>query len=85
VLFRSPAPEYPAHARSAHIEGTVILRVIVAKDGNVKDVQVISGDPELRAAAVDAVRKWRFKPQTADGEPIEASTFVGVNFKIGPR
>jgi TonB family protein len=85
VPISSPAPEYPAHARNARIEGTVMLRAIVAKDGKVKDVEVISGDPELRAAAIEAVRKWTFNPSRANGVPIEAEAVVSVNFKLGPH
>jgi protein TonB len=53
-------------------QGTVRLDVHVGTDGGVIDVQVrqSSGSPSLDRAATDAVRKWRFKPATVDGQPV---------------
>jgi TonB family protein len=75
-------PEYPEQARADHISGPVTLEAIVAKDGSVKTVKTISGDPELAAAARQAVSQWQFKPFTQQGKPAEFQTKVTVNFRL---
>jgi protein TonB len=61
------APGYPAIARSARVSGIVILDATIAEDGSVQDVRVIRSIPLLDAAAVDAVRQWRFTPSRLNG------------------
>ena len=75
-------PEYPAEAREQHIQGNVLLRVIVGKEGNVENVQLISGHPLLAAAAIDAVKQWKYRPYLLNGEPVEVQTQVLVNFTL---
>ncbi len=75
-------PSYPELARSQHIQGPVLLKVLVGKDGTVQQVQVMSGDPKLATAAADAVVKWRFKQFVLNGQPAEFQTQVTVNFKL---
>ena len=75
-------PEYPEQAREQHIQGPVTLQAIVAKDGSVKSLKTVSGDPQLAAAARNAVRQWRFKPFLQDGKPAEFQTQVTVNFRL---
>jgi TonB family protein len=83
LLIKKVAPEYPQDARDQHIQGTVILHVIIDKEGNVSDVQLISGHPLLAPAAIEAVRQWKYRPYSLNGEPIEADTSVQVNFVLG--
>jgi TonB family protein len=64
------------------VEGTVALHVTIAADGSVKDVAVVNGDARLTSAAVDAVKKWRFQPFSADDKPVEGQRDVTVNFKL---
>jgi TonB family protein len=77
-------PVYSDRARLLHLEGDVILRVIVGIDGRVRNPQVISGyvGPDLDQSAIDAVQKWRFAPATKDGQPVEMPAEVEVNFRI---
>jgi len=60
------SPKYPKHAFENRMQGTVVLRLNVSKDGKVANVAAIDGDPELADAAVRAVRKWRYVPYFRD-------------------
>lgn len=82
-LIHSVPPTYPPGALARHITGTVILHVILAVDGSVQNVDVVSGPDELRQAAVDAVKKWRYKPTLLNGKPIEVDTTIQVIFTTG--
>ena len=75
-------PEYPKEAKQHHIQGRVVLRVLVGTDGLVRDLTITSGDPELIGSATDAVRKWRFKPQRVKGQPVEFETQITVKFAL---
>ncbi len=76
-------PVYPPIARAAHVSGAVVLHAMISKAGVVENLQVISGPEMLRAAALDAVRTWRYKPYLLNGEPTEVETTVTVNFNMG--
>jgi TonB family protein len=75
-------PLYPELARQEHVQGPVLLKVMVGTDGGVQQVQVLSGDPKLSAAAADAVVQWRFKPLLRSGQPVEFETEVTVDFRL---
>lgn len=75
-------PEYPRIARDARIQGKVVLRTIVGKDGSVQELKAIGGNPLLFRAAIDAVKKWRFRPYVDRGQPVEVETTVTVDFKL---
>jgi protein TonB len=81
-LIRRVQPEYPALARMARVQGTVVIHAIVSKDGTIGHLQVISGPPLLVQAAIDAVRQWRYRPYFLNGEPVEVDTQVTVNFTL---
>ena len=81
-LAQRVEPEYPEQAREQHLQGPVTLQAIVGKDGSVKSLETISGDPQLAAAARTAVNQWRFKPFLQDGKPAEFQTQVTVNFRL---
>ena len=81
-LAQRVEPEYPEQAREQHIQGPVTLEAVVGKDGFVKTLNTISGDPHLAAAARRAVLQWRFKPFLQDGKPAEFQTQVTVNFRL---
>jgi TonB family protein len=80
-LVRRRVPSYPPFARAHGVEGSVVLRVIVGKTGGVDEVSVVSGNPVLARAAMDAVREWRYEPATLNGQPTELETMVTLNFK----
>jgi TonB family protein len=75
-------PDYPELARKQHIQGAVLLKVLVGKDGGVQQVQSLSGDPKLAAAAADAVVQWKFKPLLRFDQPVEFKTQITVDFKL---
>jgi TonB family protein len=81
-LVSQPPPRYPQKAKAAHIEGTVRLNVLIGKNGAVKDIAGISGDPILSEAAVKALWKWRYQPTLLNGQALEVVTEVDVNFSL---
>lgn len=81
-LIHKVDPTYPDEAKAAHTKGTVLLRVIVATDGTPKEVQIVSGDPVLGKAAVDAVRQWRYQPTLLNGDPVEVDTTISIEFRL---
>lgn len=81
-LVHRVQPEYPPVARSARIQGQVLLRAIIAKDGTIENLRVLSGHPMLVAAALNAVRQWRYRPYSLNGESVEVETEITVNFVL---
>ena len=75
-------PKYPEEARQNRVSGTVRMHAIIATAGSLKQLDVLSGDPLLMKAAVDALRKWRYRPATIDGEPVEIDTVVDMIFTL---
>ena len=82
-LLEKTVPQYPAIARAARIQGTVVLQATIAKDGTIQNLRVINGPPMLQQAAMDAVRSWRYKPYSLNGEPVEVETTINVVFNLG--
>jgi protein TonB len=82
MLIRQVKPPYPPLARAARISGVVRLAAIIAKDGSIQNLQLLSGHPLLAAAAMEAVRQWRYKPTLLSGEPVEVITEIEVNFTL---
>ena len=82
MKLSGPPPTYPAIAQAARIQGTVLLSVTIAPDGSVRDVSGISGPPLLQAAAVTAVRSWRYRPWLIYGKPVPFDTQVSIGFTI---
>lgn len=81
-LIAKPNPVYPPLARQARIQGTVRLQAIIAKDGTIAQLEVVSGHPLLVQSALDAVRQWRYQPTLLNGEPVEVSTTIDVVFTL---
>ncbi len=75
-------PAYPEEAQQQHIQGRVVMKVLVGINGLVRDIVVTSGDPQLVSSAVNAVRQWRFRPHTREGESVEFETVIAVNFAL---
>ena len=82
-LLKSVEPSYPPLGKMARIQGKVVLQVLIAKDGSVADIKVKSGHPLLIAAALDAVKQWKYKPFTTDGKAVEATAIVEVPLSLG--
>lgn len=82
--LKNPAPKYPVESRRKREEGAVRLRVVITPDGLVKAISVArsSGFERLDEAALDTVRKWKFKPGMQAGNPVEAVGFLVIPFKL---
>lgn len=81
-IVRQVMPVYPPGARQARISGTVRLEAVIGRDGVIQSLQVMSGNPWLAQAALDAVRQWVYRPTLLNGEPVEVLTQIDVNFKL---
>ena len=82
LLISKIEPRYPKIALAAHVTGTVLLHAIISKQGEITELQVVNGHPLLIAAAIDAVKQWRYRPYLLSGEPVEVETNVTVNFQL---
>jgi protein TonB len=82
LLIHQVKPNYPPLARQARIQGSVVLQAVIAKDGTIQGLHIVSGHPMLAPAAIDAVKQWRYKPYFLNGEPVEVETVVTVNFTL---
>jgi protein TonB len=82
LLIRQVKPTYPALARSARIQGQVVLQAVISKDGSIENLHLISGHPMLAPAAIEAVKQWKYKPYFLNGEPVEVETTINVNFTL---
>lgn len=82
LLIKRVQPEYPPLARVAGIQGNVVLKVLIGKDGRIKELTLVSGPPMLAPASVKAVEKWEYKPYLLNGEPVEVETRTTVVFQL---
>lgn len=76
------APVYPPAALAARVQGMVIVEAVIAPDGSVRDARVLRSQPLLDAAALDAVRQWRYTPTLLNGTPVPVIVTVTVNFTL---
>jgi protein TonB len=81
-IIHKVQPVYPALARSAHIQGTVLLQAVISRQGTIEKLRVLSGHPMLAGAAIDAVSQWRYRPYILNNEPVEVETQITVNFSL---
>ena len=84
VCMYCPAPPYTDDARKARAQGKIMTRVLVGEDGLVQDAAVLQGLPfGLNAAAIEAVKKWRYKPLTGpDGKPMQVQVDIEMSFSV---
>jgi protein TonB len=85
TLVHQVQPPYPEAARITRTQGTVQIAAIIARDGTISKLHVLSGPPLLVVAAVDAVRQWRYRPYILNGQPVEVETQISVNFTLGQQ
>jgi len=85
LLTKKPEPEYPEDARQKHIQGDVVLRVVISKQGDVEDLTLVSGDAALVPAALAAVKQWKYTPYLLNGQPVKMDTEVTVAFRLPER
>jgi TonB family protein len=83
-LLRMARPQYPAEPERLGIQGTVVMRAVISTTGDLLNVEAISTDVDARlvAAALDAVRVWKYQPTLLNGEPVEVVTTVTVDFQL---
>jgi len=82
LLMTKVQPKYPEDAKQAGIQGQVVLKALIDKEGNVQDLEVVSGHERLAPAAIEAVKQWRYKPFLLNGQPVNVETQVTVNFAL---
>jgi protein TonB len=82
MLVHRVQPEYPGLAKNIGLSGTVILRARIGTDGEVRDLQLVSGNALLARSALEAVREWRYRPTMLNGQAVEVETQVTVNFVL---
>jgi len=81
-LVKHVAPEYPAIARMSHVRGEVRLMGVIGKEGRLTNLRVISGNPVLAAAALDALKQWRYVPAMCPSGPVERETQLKIAFSM---
>jgi len=82
LLIKKVNPIYPEDAKNARIQGVVVLTAIINKDGEIENLQIVSGHPKLAPAAIEAVKQWQYKPYLLNGQPVEVKTEIHVNFTL---
>lgn len=81
-ILTKATPVYPAEAKEKKIQGAVVLDAVIAKDGSIKSLKLLSGPEELQASALTAVRQWTYKPYLLNGEPVEVETTITVHYQL---
>jgi TonB family protein len=81
-LITKVNPTYPPDAKKARIQGSVVLKAVIGKDGHVENLRVISGPSKLQQSALDAVRQWIYKPYLVNGAPVEVETKISVIYSL---
>ena len=82
LLIHRVEPAYPTLARAARVQGDVVLSAIIDVNGQITNLQLVSGHPMLVPAAPEAVRQWRYKPYLLNGTPVEVETTITVIFSL---
>jgi periplasmic protein TonB len=82
LLIHRVEPAYPTLARAARVQGEVVLSAIIDANGQITNLQLVSGHPMLVPAALAAVREWRYKPYLLNGQPVEVETTITVIFSL---
>lgn len=81
LLAQQLEPTYPESARASRLQGTVVLQVLIGRDGAVEDVKFLQGSLAFARAAIEAVKQWHFKPYSFNGRPTVARTTITLSFK----
>jgi periplasmic protein TonB len=84
LLIHTVNPSYPPEALAQKLHGTVVLEVVVARDGSVEDVKMVRGYFILAQAAIAAVKQWRFEPYMLNGHAAATQTAITINFSYPP-
>lgn len=84
LLITKIPPQYPQNAKDQRIQGLVVMRAIIDKEGDVANIELISGHPLLAPPAIDAVKQWKYKPYLLNQTPVEVETQVQLTFTLVP-
>jgi periplasmic protein TonB len=82
MLIYRVDPIYPPLAKQIHKEGRVELRAIIATDGTIQSLEIVSGDPMFYLSAKEAVSQWRYRPTVLNGHPMEIDTYITVIYAM---
>jgi periplasmic protein TonB len=82
LLIQKVEPQYPPLARAARVQGDVVLSAVIDTNGQITNLQLVSGHPMLVPAAIAAVKQWRYKPYLLNGQPVEVETTITVIFSL---
>ena len=80
LLVQPVEPVYPDTAKAGALRGSVVLQVLVGRDGSVQDAKFLQGSLVFGRAAIDAVKQWRFKPYSMNGRAVSVQTVISLNF-----
>ena len=83
MLLTPIRPVYPAIAKAARVEGSVVVEAVISRTGTIESLHVVSGPQMLQNAALDAIREARYRPYRLNGEPTEVQTTITVIFHMG--
>jgi TonB family protein len=75
-------PIYPPAAKAAKVSGSVVVHAVIARDGSMKSLQIISGPDMLRTSTLEALQQWKYRPYLLNGEPTEVDTTITVNYSL---
>ena len=81
LLTDEPPMDYPANAKTQ--QGTVVLQVLVGRDGTVQDAKFLQGSLAFARTAIDGVKRWKFKPYIMNGRAVSVQTSLTIPFKPG--
>jgi len=82
LLIQKVEPTYPALARAARVQGEVVLSAVIDTNGQITNLNLVSGHPMLVPNAISAVKQWRYKPYLLNGQPVEVETTITVIFSL---
>jgi len=82
LLIHRVEPAYPPLARAGRVRGEVVLSAVIGVNGEIQNLQLVSGHPMLVPEAISAVRQWRYKPYLLNGQPVEVETTITVIFAL---
>jgi periplasmic protein TonB len=82
-LIRQVQPVYPPLAKIARVQGDVVIDSVIDQQGKVTQMKVVSGNPLLIQAAMQALEQWRYQPTLLNGEPVAVDMVVTVHFQLG--
>jgi len=80
MLVHKVIPVYPRFVLATGVQGDVKLHAIIARDGSIQSLNVISGPPLLTNAALEAVSQWKYRPYLLNDDPVEVETYITVSF-----